>query len=111
MVYDIFNFNMKLVRDKIPDIPDIRRRYRFQRLETDGQYLKALKQKLVEESKEVTIAQSKKELVSELIDITEVVDEIRKLLGITVSDMRLVKKKKLKEKGGFSKRLMMFSSR
>lgn len=107
MVYDIFV--VKLVRDKIPDIPDVRRRYHFQRLETDGQYLKGLKQKLVEESKEAAIAKSKKELVLELIDITEIVNEIRKLLGITVSDMRLVRKKKLKEKGGFSKRLIMLS--
>lgn len=100
---------MKLVRNKIPDIPNVRRVYRFRRLETDGQYLKALKQKLVEESKELATAQSKKELLSEMIDITEVVDEIRKLLGVTVSSMSLFRKKKLKQKGGFSKRLMMIS--
>lgn len=109
ILYDIFG--MKLVRDNIPDIPDVRRRCRFKRLDSEEKYLEALKQKLVEESKEVATARSKKELILELIDITEVVDEIRKLLRITVSGMNLLRKKKLKENGGFSKRLMMFSFR
>ena len=100
---------MKLVRDKIPDIPNVWRRYRFQRLKTDQQYLEALKLKLVEESKEVAATRSQKELISELIDIADVVDEMRKLLGVTVSGMSLLRQKKLKDKGGFLKRLMMLS--
>lgn len=100
---------MKLVRDKICDIPGIRRRYRFQQLESNEEYLEALKQKLVEEAKESSSAQSKADLISELVDLSEVIDQIRKLLKITVTQMRLFKKKMLKEKGGFLGRIIMFS--
>lgn len=100
---------MKLVRDKICDIPGIRRKYRFQQLESNEEYLEALKQKLVEETKESSSTQSKTDLISELVDLSEVIDEIRKLLKVTVKQMGSLKKKKLKEKGGFSRRITMFS--
>lgn len=100
---------MKLVRDKICDIAGIRRKYRFQQLESNEAYLEALKQKLVEEAKESSSAQSKADLISELVDLSEVIDEIRKLLKVTVKQMGSLKKKKLKEKGGFSRRITMLS--
>lgn len=100
---------MKLVRDKICDIPGIRRKYRFKQLESDEEYLEALKQKLVEEAKESSSAQSKIDLISELVDLLEVIDEIRKLLKVTVIQMGSLKEKKLKEKGGFSRRTTMLS--
>jgi|SRR3990167_7237064 len=100
---------MKLVRNKICNISGIRRKYRFQQLESDEEYLEALKQKLVEESKESLSAQSKTDLISELVDLLEVVDEIRKLFKVTVTQMVSLKKMKLKEKGGFSNRIRMFS--
>ena len=100
---------MKLVRDKICDIPGVRRKYRFKQLKSDQEYLEALKQKLVEEAKESSSAQSEADLISELIDLSEIIGEIRKLLKVTVAQMASYKKKKLKEKGGFSRRIIMLS--
>ncbi len=100
---------MKLVRDGIANISEVRRHHRFQTIKSDDKFLKILKQKLVEEAKEAFGAQTKDEIISELVDVLEVTEEIEKLLGVTVEQVKLLQKKKKTEKGGFVKRLMMLS--
>jgi len=89
---------MKLVRDKIPEIirrsgrePGVRR--------ISGEELKgALKEKLVEEAREL---KESSDIYEELADVLEVVDAIVESYGLDRGKLENIKKKKLARAGGF----------
>jgi len=92
----------KLVRDKIPDI--IKKEGRsclVCRIPEKTRSL-FLRQKLVEESKEL-FSCNKKEIANEIIDLMEIIDEIVKIEKIDIEYLKKFKEAKKKEKGEFNK--------
>ena len=97
----------KLIRDKVPDIIEAAgKKFLTQRLSED-RYKRALKQKLVEEAREVQGAESIAELTEELADVAEVMDTLIAVLGISWQEVREAQKQKKLERGGFEKRLKL----
>jgi len=92
----------KLVRDKIPE----NIRAKGTKLETrelsEDEFLSELKKKIKEEAVEVSEAESREKLVSELADVIDVVEEIKKTEGITDTEIGNARKASLEKKGGFS---------
>jgi predicted house-cleaning noncanonical NTP pyrophosphatase (MazG superfamily) len=91
----------KLVRDKIPEYLDSKGIIYEKRIATPEEYKEELIKKLEEEIKEFL----KDKNSEELADIAEVIDALKKLPEFT--DMELVKIKKLEEKGGFEKGIIL----
>lgn len=91
----------KLVRDKIPQI--IQNEGKAVYYSTlDGENLrKMLKVKLIEESREVSKAMTKEEMINELADVSEVIEAIYEVFDIAEIDVDLAKHKKIQEKGAF----------
>ncbi len=91
----------KLVRDKMPEVLDkIGAKY-TERIASDTEYKAELIKKLVEEAKEFAEAGEPMELA----DVMEVVAAIRKLPRY--KDVEKLRKKKLQERGGFTKKLIL----
>ncbi len=98
------SFTSKLVRDNIPKIISDSQldRFRFVTL-SDEEYAKQLKKKLLEEVEEYL----QEENMEELADIYEVLDAIVQFKKFDPNEILKVKQKKLNERGGFEKRLLM----
>ena len=94
----------KLVRDKIPDIlTRLGKKFRVYNVSDKSELIKYLLDKLDEE-----VMEFKKALnIEELVDILEVIDAIVSIMGWNWDDIRDIKEKKLKERGGFSKGLIV----
>ena len=91
----------KLVRDKIPEYLDSKGIFYEQRTANTEEYKKELIKKLEEELKEFLEV----ETVEELADIFEVIEALKKLPEFAnVEEARI---KKLAEKGGFDKRIIL----
>ena len=97
----------KLVRDKVPDIIEAAGKKLLTRRLSEDRYTRALKQKLVEEAREVQGAESIAELTEELADVAEVMDTLIAVLGISWQEVREAQKQKKLERGGFEKRLKL----
>ncbi|MFA4975257.1 MAG: nucleoside triphosphate pyrophosphohydrolase [Candidatus Paceibacterota bacterium] len=91
----------KLVRDKIPEHLDAKGISYEQTTATPEEYRKRLLEKLAEEVKEFLDARNSEELA----DILEVIEALKKLPKF--KNVEEVKKKKLAEKGGFEKRVIL----
>lgn len=96
----------KLVRDNIPEIIKNKgSQFEIQEM-SDEEYRGALREKLLEEAKEVFEAESDN-LVTELADLYEVIDALMKFYNI---DKNLVLKQQNMrkiERGGFTKRIKL----
>ena len=96
----------KLIRDKIPEIIN-RRGGKFKIHIADRQeYWQKLKEKLLEEVKEFF----KKESQEEFADILEVIEAMRIFKKFGRKRVLALKRKKLRERGGFSKRIILEES-
>ena len=95
----------KLVRDKIPDII-IRggRRIRM-RQAADDEMAGFLKQKFYEEAEEF-FSSGKKE---ELADVLQVLYAMSEFYNFGISELEEIRKRKLEERGDFSKRIILES--
>lgn len=93
----------KLIRDKIPEI--IEASGKTARIEplSGKEYKNYLYHKLIEELQEFYEDES----LEELADLLEVIRGVVKLQGKTMEDLEKLRKKKLKERGGFEKRLKL----
>jgi predicted house-cleaning noncanonical NTP pyrophosphatase (MazG superfamily) len=89
----------KLVRDKIPEI--IRASGNQCEISTlnDAEYIEALRQKLIEEAREVAIAKPE-ELAQELADVMEVIDALFAATGIELETVEEIQKEKRSHLGG-----------
>jgi predicted house-cleaning noncanonical NTP pyrophosphatase (MazG superfamily) len=98
-----FRFD-KLVRDKIPD--DQRREGSKVIVRTldDAEYVEALKQKIIEESQEIDVA-NRDEAVKELADLQEVLDCLAEALGADKVEIAKVQAAKRDKAGSFKERL------
>ncbi|WP_125713167.1 nucleoside triphosphate pyrophosphohydrolase [Companilactobacillus kedongensis] len=92
----------KLVRDKIPDI--VKEDAKFDILSND-EYRLSLRDKLVEEAKEVKIANSRANLVEELGDLEEVLRAILTDASITYEEMDSIRQSKVIQRGKFEKKV------
>lgn len=91
----------KLVRDKIPELLDSKGISYDKRIANLEEYKEELIKKLNEEIKEFTEAKNSEELA----DIIEVIEAIKKLPDFNkVEEIRI---KKLEDRGGFEKRIIL----
>ncbi len=95
-----YNFN-KLIRNKLPA------RFKLEGIKLVGKTLTTvefaleLKNKLVEESKEVLEAEGQNELIKELADVVEVINTIKQVYNITSEEVEQERQKKHDINGHF----------
>lgn len=105
------HFHYKLVRDRISEIIEQHGEEYEARVLGDEEYTKALKEKLVEEAKEVVGAKDE-ELPSELADVLQLVQDIAVNAGVPPEDIEQTRKDKEARNGGFKQRVfLIWSSR
>lgn len=98
----------KLVRNNVPAlIFEIEDRVAKHRRADDAEYILALWDKLLEESKEVATASTKLEMTEEIADLLEVIDAIKVACGIDEDTLQYLKKRKALLSGRFDKRYML----
>ena len=96
----------KLIRDNIPKImDDAGKKYTVSVL-NDEEFCLKLKEKLLEEGKEVQEA-NKEEIVGELADVLEVLEAIESYYGIEHKTVLEKKENKAVKNGRFNKRLLL----
>lgn len=96
----------KLVRDKIPEHIESKGGRPIFHVADEEEYRIKLGDKLLEEAKEFLDSGS----VEEVSDILEVVDAICEFYGFSKVDVYKIKIKKLEERGGFKKRIVLDES-
>lgn len=97
----------KLVRDNIPVIISKEHKTAKIQILNDDDYLKYLKLKLIEESKEVNTSQNNVELKNELADILEVIEALLNFSQISLQDVLEIKEKKALKNGKFNNRIFL----
>ncbi len=93
----------KLVRDKIPEIIAHEGKKAIVRVADDTEYFLLLKEKLKEEVAEYLESEN----VEELADILEVIHALAKHQNIIPQQLEHVRQQKARERGQFSKRLVL----
>ncbi len=95
----------KLIRDNLPQIMRASGIQVFERVMEKDEYLKRLKDKLLEEAKEVIASGSEKQMREELADLLEVTLALAKVYGMEFADIQQVAEQKRADKGGFDNRI------
>ena len=93
----------KLVRDKIPEIIESNGKTCTVETLTGEKYIAMLDAKLTEELEEYQESKS----LEELADLLEVMGAVVKARGYTWEELTKVRKKKLEERGGFEKKILL----
>jgi predicted house-cleaning noncanonical NTP pyrophosphatase (MazG superfamily) len=96
----------KLVRDRIPEIIRQDGRQCGVKVMPEGEYVQALKDKLVEEAQEAAAAGSG-DLVKELADLYEVVDALMAACGIDRQVVLAKQEERRQSRGGFDQRFRL----
>ena len=97
----------KLIRDKIDRVMMEKGvKYSVRTLEGE-EYCSALRAKIVEEAKELMDAKTTEDIISELADVSAVIDATREAYDISVERLEHEKKKKEELRGGFRRRLFL----
>ncbi|MBI3255394.1 MAG: nucleoside triphosphate pyrophosphohydrolase [Candidatus Andersenbacteria bacterium] len=96
----------KLVRDKIPAVIKKSGSKAVYHIAKSSEYSRKLKEKLTEE----VIEFLKSEEIEELADIVEVVEALAVLKKSTLKKVLALKQKKRRERGGFTKRVILEES-
>ena len=100
----------KLIRDKIPEaIKKSGGDFKIKKLKGKD-FEKELIKKVGEEADGLIGPKTKKELISELADVLDVIQEIKKFKRITSRQIEKAQKESNKRKGGFKKKLFLFWS-
>lgn len=100
-------FYHKLIRDLIPEkIAKAGAECETRVLEGE-EYERALIAKIEEEGSGVAAAASREELIEELADVQDVIDELKKLKGISDEELSAAQRAARAKKGGFEKRLFL----
>ena len=95
----------KLIRDKMPDILRKMGVSVSMHIMNHGEYIQALKKKLIEEAREVFESKTEHELCEELADIMEVVLTLTEASGFQHEQIEQRRLQKKEAKGGFEKRV------
>jgi predicted house-cleaning noncanonical NTP pyrophosphatase (MazG superfamily) len=94
----------KLVRDHIPEIIESTgKKAIYQTITNDEEYLKFLKDKLVEEMNEFLESDD----VAELADMGEVMHALLEYKGVSVETFQRIRLEKLEKRGGFKNRILL----
>lgn len=93
----------KLVRDRIPEIIEAEGKKPIVETLDEEQYIKLLKEKLVEEVNEFL----ESDTVEELADIGEVMHALLEYKGVSIETFQSVRQEKLVKRGKFTKRLLL----
>jgi predicted house-cleaning noncanonical NTP pyrophosphatase (MazG superfamily) len=94
----------KLIRDEIPKrIEESGGKYLCKKL-NQKDFKKELLKKVSEESNGITFAKKKKEIISEIGDVLDVIDEIKKVFKISSEEIKGSRKNEFRRKGGFKKK-------
>lgn len=93
----------KLVRDNIGAMDICRGKKRL----SDAEFQSALRDKLIEEAKEVAVSSDNATFIAELADVFEVIDEMIAFHGLSKEEILATQQKKRDKKGGFSGRLFI----
>lgn len=96
----------KLVRDNIPEIIESKGEKAVTHIATETEYWEKLKEKLTEEVKEFSEAES----IEELADVLEVLDAIIAYKKFTPEDIEKIKSEKAQKRGKFDKRIILEES-
>ena len=97
----------KLIRDLIPKrIEESNGKY-FCRQLLQKDFKKELIKKVEEEASGLKNSKTKKEIISEMGDILDVIDEIKKVFKISEKELTESRKKEFKRKGGFDRKLFL----
>lgn len=95
----------KLIRDKIPAILESKGIVVHAKTMDDKEFISKLKDKLLEETREVLEADNPDELCEELADVLEVVHALSNVNGLTMQQIEQSRLKKREIKGGFENRI------
>ncbi|MFA6391153.1 MAG: nucleoside triphosphate pyrophosphohydrolase [Patescibacteria group bacterium] len=99
----------KLVRDRIPEVIEASGdECQYEQMEED-EYRTMLREKFVEEAKELIAADGKDEIINELADLLELVEAVQDLEQISPDDVADKKNMKKEERGGFENRIKLIS--
>jgi len=94
----------KLWRDKAPSMMEAHGSIIHIKELSDTEYDAQLRVKLDEETAEVLVTQSHKQLLEELADVCEVIDALCKLHNISKDELAVTQRKKYESRGGFYER-------
>jgi predicted house-cleaning noncanonical NTP pyrophosphatase (MazG superfamily) len=97
----------KLVRDQIPVIIRANGGHPVIRIASETEYRHLLREKLAEETREVSAADDA-DMPEELADVLEVVRAIGEDLGLTPDDLERIRAAKAAERGGFTGRVVWY---
>ena len=97
----------KLVRDKIPSIILKSGKAVLFYYADDEEYIKRLKDKIVEEANEVKDAKSSGDMIMELADLYEVMVTLARQYNVPLSFIQQLASDKREAKGGFEKRIIL----
>jgi len=95
----------KLIRDQVPNILRARGIVVYERVMEKEEFIQKLKDKLLEEAKEVGQAQNIEELLEELADVVEVIQTLSSATGLTMEEIEKMRIKKRQLKGGFEEKI------
>lgn len=100
----------KLVRDKIPDV--IRRNGGTSKTRVLSQqaFKRELLRKAVEEARELEGLTDRSDIIAELGDTLDVLDVIQQTFHISKKELNASRKKAMKKKGGFKKKVFLLWS-
>jgi len=91
----------KLIRDQLPKIMESQGTRLQTRILVDDEFVQMLKEKLLEEAKEVHLAKNFDELTEELADVLEVIHALSKASGVFMQAIENKRIEKRHAKGGF----------
>ena len=100
----------KLVRDGVPDMIRANGEIPVVKVAKDGEFVLALREKLLEEVGEVMEVWGPKECVDELVDVLEVVYALAKALGVSREVLEEVRLAKALSHGGFEDRVIWWGN-
>ena len=96
----------KLVRDEIIKIIENKGGQAKWHIASESEYREKLKEKLLEEAKELVEAES----IEEMADVFEVITAYLELRGWSIDDVVKVQQEKRDKRGGFVKRIILEES-
>ena len=99
----------KLVRDKIPDIIEADGKKPKTKVLDDEEFVRYLKDKLVEEAEELCLAFKDEDVKNEIVDIYEIFLSLLEYHKIDLEEIEKLRKEKAKKRGGFKKKIFLES--
>lgn len=99
----------KLVRDKIVERGIKKNIVSDFKVMNDEEYIISLKEKIMEEAKEVAVSQTRENLIEEIADLQEVIKALCKVENISQDTIESVRVKKMTEKGAFNGKIFIKS--